>query len=216
MATPRASNSQSMIPYEQQLDANPSWALNEGGMHFENESAVHKTLRRIARRLDDLEIPYAVAGGMALFFHGYRRFTEDVDILITREGKDIAHRALEGLGYLPPFAGSKNLRDAESGVRIEFLIAGDYPGDGKPKPVRFPDPAQVAVSIDGVKFLSLPSLIELKLASGLTNPRRAKDLVDVQELIDVLRLTEDFANQLSPFVQAKYRELWRIVHENPA
>src|SRR4029434_3998599 len=122
-----------MIAYEQMLAQDLEWALREGSMHFEENSAVHKTLKRIARKLDEVGIPYAIAGGMALFAHGYRRFTEDVDILITREGSEKAHAALEGLGYVPPFKGSKNLRDAELGVRIEFLIAGDYPGDGKPK-----------------------------------------------------------------------------------
>lgn len=204
-----------MIAYEQMLNQNRQWALREGSMHFEKESAVHRTLERIARKLDELKIPYAVAGGMALFFHGYRRFTEDVDILVTREGKDAAHQSLEGLGYVPPFAGSKNLRDAESGVRIEFLISGDYPGDGKPKPIAFPHPSTVAVDIDGIQFLSLASLIELKLASGITNPRRAKDLVDVQELIALLKLPESLSEKLNPFVREKYRELWRIVRDNP-
>src|SRR3984893_17736986 len=107
-----------MIAYETLLNQNFDWALREGSMHFEKESAVHKTLRKITRRLEEMGIPYAVAGGMALFAHGYRRFTEDVDILVTPEGLKEIHRQLEGLGYLPPFAGSKNLRDAEQGVRI--------------------------------------------------------------------------------------------------
>src|SRR5215210_778178 len=123
-----------MTTYEQLLDRDKRWAFMEGSMHFEKESAVHKTLVRAARRLEELGIPYAVAGGMALFFHGVRRFTEDVDILVTREGLGEIHRRLEGLGYVPPFAGSKNLRDADSGVRLEFLVTGDYPGDGRPKP----------------------------------------------------------------------------------
>ena len=42
--------------------------------------------------------------------------------------------------------------------------------------------------MDGIKYLSLEKLMELKLASGLTNPNRLKDLADVQELIRVLRL----------------------------
>ncbi len=184
-------------------------------MHFEKESAVHKTLLKITRRLEQLGIPYAVAGGMALFFHGYRRFTEDVDILVTREGLRLIHERLEGLGYVPPFAGSKNLRDAESGVRVAFLVAGDYPGDGQPKPVAFPDPAAAGVDIGGVHFLRLPTLVELKLASGMTNPRRAKDLVDVQELIDKLRLPESFAEELHPFVRDKYREIWTVLHNTP-
>ena len=64
-------------------------------------------------------------------------------------GSGTIHAKLEGLGYVPPFSGSKNLRDAEHGVRIEFLIAGEFPGDGKPKPVAFPDPDDVGVEIDG-------------------------------------------------------------------
>ena len=134
-----------MTAYEQLLDRDVWWALKEGSMHFEKESAVHKTLEKITRRLKELGIPYAVAGGMAMFFHGYRRFTEDVDILVTREGLQRIHQELEGLGYLPPFTGSKNLRDVTTGVRIEFLVTGQYPGDGKPKPVAFPDPAQAQI-----------------------------------------------------------------------
>lgn len=96
-------------------------------MHFESGSAVHTALEKIARRLDELQIPYAVVGGMALFSHGYRRFTEDVGILLTDEGLAEVHRRLDGLGYVPVFSGSRNLRDTESGVRIEFLVSGDYP-----------------------------------------------------------------------------------------
>lgn len=201
--------------YEQRLSADFDWALREGSMHFEEESAVQKSLRRVARRLDEIGVPYAVAGGMALFFHGYRRFTEDVDILVNRDGLKLLHEKLEGLGYLPPFTGSKNLRDTDSGVRIEFLVSGDYPGDGQPKPVAFPDPTAVATEISGIKFLTLAAVVELKLASGMTNPRRAKDLVDVQELIATLSLDEWFADKLNPFVRDKYLELLRVVRENP-
>jgi hypothetical protein len=204
-----------VITYEQLLDRDLGWALREGSMHFEEKSAVQLTLRRVTRRLAELGIPYAVVGGMALFFHGYRRFTEDVDILVTPEGLKEVHDRLEGSGYVPPFAGSKHLRDADSGVRVEFLVAGDYPGDGKPKPVAFPDPAGSSIEMDGICFLQLPKLIELKLASGMTNPGRLNDLADVQSLIRVLGLPEDLANELNPFVQAKYRELWGAVRDNP-
>ena len=205
-----------MIAYETKLDQDLRWALQEGSMHFEEASAVHKTLRKIARRLDELGVPYAVAGGMALFLHGFRRFTEDVDILVTRDGLRLIHERLEGLGYVPPFEGSKNLRDTDSGVRIEFLVTGDYPGDGKPKPVAFPDPAAARIEKDGINYLSLPRLIELKLASGMTNPLRLRDIVDVQELITLLKLPEAFAGQLDPFVRPKYLELWQLIQENPA
>lgn len=195
--------------YGKRLDADMNWALREGGMFFQNESEVQKSLRRITGRLNDLGIDYAVVGGMALFLHGFRRFTEDVDILVTRESLQRLHEALEGSGYRPPFAGSKNLRDTENGVRIEFLVAGEFPGDGKPKPVAFPEPGLVAMEQEGIRLLNLNALIELKLASGMTGLARLKDLADVQEVIKMLALPEALAEQLAPYVQEHYKELWQ-------
>jgi hypothetical protein len=204
-----------MSAYEQKLNADRRWAFEEGGMHFEGGSAVHKTLTKLAARLDDLGIPYAIAGGMALFFHGYRRFTEDIDVVVTADDLKRIHEALEGRGYVPLFAGSKNLRDAEHGVRIEFLIAGQFPGDGLPKPVAFPDPAEKQTVIEGARFVPLASLIEMKLASGMTSPRRIRDLSDVQEIIATMSLDEAFAERLDPYVREKYLELWRAVRDDP-
>jgi 3-oxoacyl-[acyl-carrier-protein] synthase II len=200
-----------VITYEQLLDSDAGQALIEGSMHFEERSKVHEALREIVSHLDRLAIPYAVAGGMALFLHEFRRFTEDVDILVTADGLKKIHDNLDGLGYVPPFAGSKHLRDAVRGVRIEFLVAGQFPGDGKPKPVMFPDPQAAAVNIAGIHVLGLPKLVELKLASGMTNPGRVKDLGDVQQLIKVLKLPADFADKVNPYVRNKFTELWNGV-----
>jgi hypothetical protein len=205
-----------MVVYEELLNRNLDWALREGSMHFEKDSAVHKTLQKITRRLEELGISYALVGGMAMFFHGYRRFTDDVDILVTPDGLKEIHRRLEGLGYVPPFSGSKHLRDAEYGVKVEFLTSGDYPGDGKPKPVAFPNPADASVVIEGVSCLQLPRLIELKLASGMTNPGRLNDLGDVQRMIQALGLPEQLADQLNPYVREKYKELWNAASNNPS
>ncbi len=196
-----------MKVYEELLSGNLDWALREGSMHFENRSAVQQTLQRIAARLDELQIPYAIVGGMALFAHGFRRFTEDIDILVTAGSLAKIHEKLDGLGYVPPFRGSKNLRDTEFGVRIEFLLAGEYPGDGKPKPVVFPVPNDVAIDIHGIQYIQLPRLIDLKLASGISSPGRLRDLADVQELIRVLSLPEDFSQRLDSSVREKFGEL---------
>jgi len=198
--------------YKQRLDADMNWALREGGMFFQNGSEVQKSLRRITGRLNGLGIDYAVVGGMALFLHGFRRFTEDVDILVTREGLKKLHEALEGSGYRPPFAASRNLRDTENGVRIEFLVAGEYPGDGKVKPVAFPEPGQVASEQDGIRLLNLESLVELKLASGISGGvERLKDIADVVEVIKMLKLPEAIADCLNPYVGGHYRELWQEI-----
>ncbi|HEY0134542.1 MAG TPA: hypothetical protein VGB85_10690 [Nannocystis sp.] len=66
----------------------------------------------------------------------------------------------------------------------------------------------VAVERDGIKYLSLPALIELKLASGMTSSERIKDLADVQELIKICKLPRDFKAQLNPFVHEKFDALW--------
>jgi hypothetical protein len=208
-ARPRAPAYQGRV-YEDDLNADPRWALSEGSRFFEGEGRVQEALAKITRRLNELGIPYCVVGGMALFQHGYRRFTEDVDILVTREGLREIHAKLDGLGYLPPFGRRRNLRDADLGVRIKFLIAGEFPGDDRPKPVAFPDPAAAGVVRDGVAYLNLARLVELKLASGMTNAGRMRDLSDALELMKALALPLEFGDQLNPYVRAKYDELWRL------
>lgn len=198
-----------ILNYEEQLNRDPRWALSEGSRHFEEGSAVFAALHKIASRLNGLGIPYAVVGGMALFRHGVRRFTEDVDLLVGRDDLKVIHDKLSGLGYLPPFPTSKHLRDTQLGVKIEFLTTGDYPGDGKPKPVSFPEPRSVSFEADGISYINLTTLVELKLASGMTNPGRLKDLSDVLELIKTLNLPLEFVHQLDAFVQGKFQELWR-------
>jgi hypothetical protein len=200
----------SATAYERLLRREPRYALSEGSLFFEGKSAVQQALYKVGRRLQELNISYAVVGGMALSHHGYTRFTDDVDLLVSEEGLREIHAKLDGLGYLPPFSGSKQLRDTELGVKIEFLVAGQFPGDGKPKPVAFPNPDTAYVlDPDGIRYLKLPLLIELKLASGMTNAGRVKDLGDAQELIKALALPEDFSESLNPYVRLKYRELWQ-------
>lgn len=196
-----------MVAYHLRLNQDPNWALEQGGKFFMEQSEVNAALKRITSRLDELGIPYALVGGMALFQYGYRRFTEDVDLLIRKDDLGAIHEALEGRGYLRAFRGSKNLRDTEAGVAIEFLLSGEYPGDGKEKPVAFPDPAIVATPMRGINCVNLASLCELKLASGMTAQGRLKDLADVQQLAQILGLDAAFAEKMNPYVRAKFLEL---------
>lgn len=197
-----------LVTYEQLLDGDLGWAMTEGSLFFEGRGRVQETLRRITSKLDELGIDYAVAGGMALFAHGFRRFTEDVDILVTSEGLRSIHQQLDGLGFVRPFARSKNLRDVQTKVKIEFLIAGQFPGDGKPNSIAFPIPSDVAEVLSNIRVVNLPTLITLKLASGMTGLGRDKDLADVQELIKSLDLPENFSDRLHPVVRAKFAEIW--------
>ena len=181
----------------------------EGLRYLMGEGNLNNALAQLCEDLDAHGIDYMVIGAVALMAHGYPRFTEDIDLVLTREGLDAFHRKLVGLGYLPAFEGArKRLRATRDGVPVEVILAGEYPGDGKPKPVSFPDPASASVEMDGVRVVTLEKLVELKLASGMTAPDRLKDLADVQELIKARGLGAEFAEQLDPYVREQYLRLW--------
>lgn len=173
-------------------------------------SPVHDTMRRLARLFGDLGIPFAIAGAMAANAHGHRRTTADVDVLIRREDLVRFKDRWIGRGWLDLFEGSKGFRDTLNGVKVDVLIVGDYPGDGRPKPVSFPAPEIVwEVHDERVPYVNLGSLLELKIASGMTAAHRLQDLADVIQLIRVNALPRNYSGQLNPFVRAKFDELWQ-------
>jgi hypothetical protein len=199
-----------MEPFGERMRRGGAGAVAEATRFFTGHDPVHDALRDVARHLDEQGVAYAVADGLALEFHGYDRTTVDVDILVTAEGLETIHRTLVGLGYRPAFEGSrKQIRDTERGVRVEFLVAGDFPGDGRPKPVAFPDPATCSTETGGIRYVGLTTLLELKLASGMSSPGRLKDLADVQELIRARDLPLELSADLHPYVRQKYTELWQ-------
>jgi hypothetical protein len=187
--------------------------LRETEAFFMKEGKVYTALQRLAHDLDEEGIPYVVIGGMALNLWGYTRQTIDVDILLTSNGLERFKNRFLGRGYIPAFSGaSKAFKEAETQVRVEVLTTGEFPGDGKPKAVAFPDPGTVIFDRDGYKVIALEKLIELKLASGLSAPHRGKDLVDVQELIAALDLPLELAKQLDASVRDEYHNRWQLAH----
>ncbi|MBK7399493.1 MAG: hypothetical protein IPJ34_25345 [Myxococcales bacterium] len=188
--------------------------MSESSKYFEGTSQLHETVRALSRRLEQLGVDYAVVGGLALTAHGYARMTEDVDILVTPASLKRIHTELVGRGYRHEFAGSKNLRDTRTQVRVEFVLTGAFPGSGQPQPLCFPDPTDSErLEVDGVDFAGLTPLLELKLAAGLTGgPERRKDWVDVQALIRARTLSRETAERLHPYVRATYLALWDELH----
>ncbi|MCU0604368.1 MAG: nucleotidyltransferase family protein [Desulfobacterales bacterium] len=189
-------------------------ALVLAGDFFMKKGIVFETMRRLAKQLEDEGIAYAVIGGMALAAHGYMRMTLDVDVLLTPEGLARFREKLVGRGYVAGFPDAvKSFRDTETNVKIEIITAGEFPGDGLPKPVSFPDPADYAIEEDSVSVINLEKLIELKLASGLSAGNRLRDLADVQDLIMVLDLPLEFADSLDPSVGSEYRRIWTAANQ---
>ena len=193
--------------------------LRESEAFFMKEGKIHQTLKRLAEALSEEAIPYAIIGGMALNLLGVTRETMDVNILLTPEGLERFRERLVGRGYVPAFAGAlKSFRDAQTQVKVETLTTGEYPGDGKPKPVVFPDPAVASIERDGYRVITLEKLIELKLASGMTAPHRLRDLADAQDLISALDLPLALGERLDESVRGEYQRLWEAVqqgHDRP-
>jgi hypothetical protein len=95
---------------------------------------------------------------------------------------------------------------ADQQVRLVQGVA--YPGDWRPKPIAFPDPATTAIRGDRFALLPLARFLELKLASGMTAPHRLHDLADVLDLIRTTGLAAATVDDLHPWVREKFRELW--------
>jgi hypothetical protein len=186
----------------------------EGLRYFMGQGKLNNALAQLCADLERHRIDYMVIGAVALLAHGYPRFTEDIDLVLTREGLEAFHRELVGDSYRPAFEGArKRLRATQDNVPVEVIVAGEYPGDGRPKPVSFPEPSTASIEIDGVRVVTLERLVELKLASGMTAPDRLKDLADVQELIKTRGLGAGFAEELNPYVREQYLQLLRGVEQ---
>ena len=196
----------------EQIISSPTAAYEEGLAFFRGQGMLNRTLLRVVADLERNGIDYAVIGAVALNQHGYKRFTEDINILMTKEGLKKFQEQLVGLGYRPAFQGAtKRFKTTAENVSVEVVTAGEYPGDGLPKPVVFPDPSQSFQEIDGVRTITLEKLIELKLASGMTAPDRLKDLADVQEMIKIKGLGPNFAESLDESVREKFHELQQAI-----
>ena len=197
-----------------QLISRPCAALDEGFRFFRGVGLLCETLAELAADLSAHGVGYAVIGGIALNAHGYKRFTTNINVLMTPDGLAKFRAELIGRGYRPAFEGAtKKFRITSHNVPLEIITTGEYPGDGKPKSVQFPDPSTAAESINGVQTVTLPKLIELKLASGITGLGRLKDLADVQEMIRARALPASFADTLDASVRAKFLELQNEIQQ---
>ncbi len=175
--------------------------LKEIDMFFQKNDAVHKSMRRVVKRLEKAKIPYAIVGGMAVNAHGHHRTTDDLDVLLTAEGlaefcKRFVPKQYEKHSRLP-----RRFTDCTNQITIDFLVTGLFPGSGKPGPIAYPDPAIVRETIDDAQVLDLLNLVQLKLAA-----HRHQDFADVVSLIRVHQLDESFADRLHPSVRSDYIE----------
>jgi len=178
---------------------------------------VAEAARALTGRLSAAGAPCAIIGAVACNAYGHRRSTSDVDVLVNAKDADAVRSALVGKGWAARFPGArKMLRDKVHGVDVDVLHSGEFPGDGLPKRVAFPElspTSEDVVAIDGARVIPLPRLIELKLASGTSAPAsRRKDMADVYALIAANGLPRAYAVELDISMRPAYCKIWDDWH----
>ncbi len=142
-----------------------------------------RVVRALDRILEAVHAEAVVAGGWAVWRHGYLgRVTQDVDVVVPAAVVDELLRAaaVSGFEVVPRGAGTwPRLRHKESDVRVDLLPEGATPGTpSEPAPTTIPHPSRLGAGAGPLRYSHLPGLIELKLAAG-----RARDQSDVVELV---------------------------------
>ncbi len=170
-------------------------------MFFQGRDEVHKTMRRLVKRLEKANIPYAVIGGMAVNAHGHRRTTGDLDVLLTAEGFALFREKFVPKNYETVPKRARRFVDQKNAIIVDILVTGLFPGNGKPGPIAFPDPTEVSETVNEIKVANLVTLLQLKLAA-----RRYQDFADVVNLIKVHDLDESFQDRLHPSLHRDYIE----------
>lgn len=128
--------------------------------------AVLRVAKKVSRLLDEQGVPHALAGGLAVGFHGFNRMTRDADFVIPKS----ARKAVESLGPTTPVAGHlSGLSVKVDGVDVDFLFVG--------KTVRQGDLSSAA-HYAGLPVIGVDPLVAMKMGAG-----RSKDTLDVIELL---------------------------------
>jgi hypothetical protein len=138
---------------------------------------------------------------MAVNAHRAERTTKNVDVLLTADGLERFRQEFVGKLYDQVEGRPRRFRERQSGVTIDVLVTGRYPGRGERGPFAFPHPDDASEEIDNMRVLTLPQLIQFKLAA-----RRYYDFGDVVLLIRTHDLDESFLDKLHPSVHQDFIE----------
>ena len=142
-----------------------------------------RTVKDLERLLTAAQAMAVVAGGWAVWRHGYAgRVTEHVDIVVAQEKVDTLKQFADACGFDffdPPTGRWPKLQHRETGIEVDILPEFGIPGTPtSPAPVPIGHPRRYHAEASSLRYINLNGLIELKLGAG-----RAKDIADLVELI---------------------------------
>jgi len=143
---------------------------------------LNQDFREFIEQLNEKKVKYLVVGGYAVAFHGYPRYTKDIDfwIWLNEENADRMLKALKDFGFDSLGIKKDDFLDEDMVIQLGYPpnridLLTDATG------VEFEACYQqkVQVDIDGlsINFIDLENLIQNKRASG-----RTQDLADAENL----------------------------------
>ena len=162
-----------------------------------------EALRELA---EEEGIPIAVVGGVATVYHGYERFTKDMDVVVSTQDFDRIIKVCYKYGFDIKSYNPTGMHELLYGnLEIEVIEEGMFAGDPS-DPKAMPSPAELGVT-HGLQFVSLPKWIQLKLSSG-----RLQDYADIGNVLqkkspEEHQDVEDYLHGFNPTYAEKFRSL---------
>jgi len=148
--------------------------------------------REVSAALDEAGVEGGIVGGIAVFLHGYRRTTTDIDVFSTDRRK--LADALQARGFVWD---KTNRQFEKNGIPVQLLAPEDDLGF---TPTRFG-------VVDGIRAVTLGDLISMKLASGTRHVRRAQDIADIIRLADHIPLDKSFTPRVAKAYRPEFKRL---------
>ncbi len=180
-----------------------------------SQEHITASLLELARALRSAGIPFAVAGAHAVAMHGHSRATTDIDFLLNGVDRERAAKLMSALGYAQvhasdPFSMFERVPLPElPGIRerVDLLFSSREMG-AHAIAQAFASP--VAWHGERVPVVDLTTLILMKVMAVVDDPRRLKDVADLQQLFAVNRQSLDLdrlrrgADEIGPDVRARF------------
>ena len=170
---------------------------------------VRRRLLRAAHALEDVHVPYAVAGGNAVAAWVSRvdeaavRNTQDVDIVLRRADLAAAREALERTGFVYRHAASIDMfldgPDAKARDAVHIVFAAEKVRADYVAPV--PDVCE-SEETETFRLLSLDALVRMKLTSF-----RDKDRMHLRDLMDVGLVDASWLEKVPTTLRLRLQEL---------
>jgi hypothetical protein len=138
-------------------------------------------------------------GGIAVNAHHARPFRDEVIVLLTSEGLDLFREKFVPRFYDQVPNRSRCFVERKCGMTVEAMLTGHHPGRRGPGPIAYPDPKEVSEMIDNIAVMTLPYLIQFRLAGG-----SYYEMADAVSLIEAHDLDESYLENLHPSVRDAY------------